>query len=150
MTNWINRIASKTGFFLSRFHSVLLTLGVYLILSLFTWGALLWAMSPDRKKASAIAYTVSTGGDPIPITELHQFRLLYAWVLVFRVGTWLVVPVLAAAAIDASYRAFEERRRTAEVRLKERLRTVGQGAQLSGQSLEDFVQAAFDELIRPE
>jgi len=74
---------------------------------------------PREEGPSFIAYAIATGGDPFNFSELAQpHPLLWVWILIVHVLSWLIVPVLAATAIDAAYRKWEERREELEVELQ--------------------------------
>jgi len=152
LSAWLERAGSKTGAFLSHFPSVLITLLVYLSLSVVTWGALCWKFYPDWKKSLVIAYTIATAGDPLPFrSDFRSSLLLFSWLLFFRIIAWLLVPVLVATAIDASYRSWETRRREAEARILRHLRKYAkEELRLTGSELDQFIKDAFIDFSDPE
>jgi len=114
---FISFIGRRTGQFLTNLTYVVTTLLGYVFLSILTY---LWLAarlsSPGR--ARFIAYEISTGGDPFNFAaELYQHVWLWRWVLLFHVISWIIVPVLAATAVDATFRLWEQRRLELDRRL---------------------------------
>jgi len=105
----ITFIGRKTGQYLTNLTYVVATLVIYGFLSVLTY---LWMASKlSSTQARFIAYEVSTGGDPFNFAaQLSQHVWLWRWVLVFHVVSWIIVPVLAATAVDATFRLWEQRR----------------------------------------
>lgn len=138
-------LGNWAGRFLSNFSYVLVTLLIYIILSLGTYIWLSVDMGSFTGKSANIAYKVATGSDPLEYVEdLNKYSFLWAWILVFHVISWLVVPVLTATAVDAAYRVFEARRTRAEKDLRRRLRAIGRERGLSGLDLDNFVEETLD------
>ena len=138
-------IGDAVGRFLSNFSYVLGTLGLYLFLSAVTF---IWlAIDVDRYRAATITYDVATGGNPLEyIGELQRpYPVLWGWIVFFHILAWLVVPVLAATAVDAAYRKWDERKEEAERRLRKIFRIVGRDQlKLSGSQLEEFEDTWID------
>jgi len=103
------RLGMAFGRFFENFTAVLLALLLYLVLTVLTYFALAWSL-PDKGTAAFITYEVATGGDPKDFRgDVKQFPL-WLWILAMHVASWLIVPVLAATAVDAAYRVLESRR----------------------------------------
>ena len=145
--NWVGRRFSNFAFVVN------LVLG-YTGLSLLTW-AVVTCLSGDPTKAAQAAYTVATGGDPYPFTgdvnpSAGGFRwLVWQWLRLLHIFSWLLVPVLIASTIDAAYKVNERKRRLAEGRSRRRLRKLGERAGLSGEALEEFVEMGLEMLLEP-
>lgn len=124
ITTVLEEVGSKTGRVLVKFNYVVALLGGYTLLSLFTGVWLTIDLGAFRGLASMISYEVSTGGSPLPfIRDIEKpFPYLWAWLLFFRVISWLIVPVLIATAVDAAYRILETRRAKALRRMRRRFR----------------------------
>lgn len=142
---FIERIGNWVGRFLSNFSFVLVTLLGYLILSLGTYLWIAIDLGYFVGKPVNIAYKVATGSDPLEyVGDLHQFWFLWAWILVFHVISWLVVPVLAATAVDAAYRVVEERKTRAERNLRTKLAAIGRKRGFSGLELDNFIEETLE------
>lgn len=115
------RIETALGRFFSSLPSLLFTLLAYLVLCLFTYLILRFSLPPE-KKPGMISYFLATGGDPAPyLNDLGSYLLAYSWIMVFHVLSWLVIPVLAATAMDISFRAYDNHKHRAEKRLEKRM-----------------------------
>jgi hypothetical protein len=116
-SKFFDRVGLKVGKFLTSLTYLVATLLVYAILSVLTYLWLSFTLS-NSGSAGFIAYEISTGGDPFNFrTDLAQHVWLWRWILLFHVLSWLVVPVLAATAVDATYRLLEQRRLELDRRL---------------------------------
>lgn len=116
-----NKAGSVTGRFLSSFSYVLTTLFVYFVACFITYLALRIGFGPDQG-AAFIAYEMATGGDPYNFKELAPAHpVLWVWMLVLHLLSWLIVPVLAATAVDAAYRKWEERRQELDLELRDEI-----------------------------
>lgn len=58
-----------------------------------------------------MAYEIATGGSPVSYMEhFKNYPFLYGWLLCLHVYSWLMVPVLIAAAIDAAHVVHQKKR----------------------------------------
>jgi hypothetical protein len=118
LTNLIANLSAELGKFLSNITYVLFTLFIYIVLSLLTYIWLLFQLAPQRNKAAFIAYEMATGSDPYNfVADIQQFFFLWNWILIFHIISWLIVPILTATAVDATFRIYEERKRNLHERL---------------------------------
>lgn len=135
-SSWTEGLGNRIGHFLSNFTYVAITLGVYIFLSIVTFIVLFWVFSPEYGKGFLIAYGVTTGGDPLGFAdELDGHKLVWAWLLILHLLSWLVVPVLAATAVDAAYRVVEQRRTRATKELNNQIGEVGKEIGLSDEDI---------------
>jgi hypothetical protein len=123
-----SKVAKRTGVaigrFLSNFSYVLSTLLLHVLLSGITYLVLKIVLGSGKREAF-IAYEIATGGDPFNFSDIFSpHPILWAWILMFHVISWLIVPVLAATAVDAAYRVWEEKRLEVDKRLQEQMRAV--------------------------
>lgn len=110
VSKFFDRVGLKVGIFLANLTYLVATLIVYAILSVLTYLWLSFTLS-NPGSARFIAYEISTGGDPFNFrADLAQHVWLWRWMLLFHILSWLIVPVLAATAVDATYRLLEQRR----------------------------------------
>lgn len=144
----VERAGRWTGQFLADFSYLLSTLLVYVILVVGTYLVLLWKLWPDQEKALFIAYEAATGADPFNFaSDLKRFFWLWVWIMVFHVISWLAVPVLAATAVDAACRIFEEKRSRGERSLRRRIRLMGEEhLGLSGKKLDEFEDQEYEKM----
>lgn len=113
-----DRAGSKAGGFLSSFGYVILTLCFYVLLCFITYLVLRANLGSDGG-AAFISFEIATGGDPFNFKDLaFSHPILWIWILVLHVASWLMVPVLAATAVDAAHRKWEERRLALDVELR--------------------------------
>ena len=139
------KIGHLVGRFLSNFHNVFVTLVIYLVLGFGTYVWLAIDLGSFSGKSTNIAYKVATGSDPLEYVDvINKFPFLWAWILIFHVLSWLVVPVLTATAVDAAYRIAEETRIEAERDMRLRLRAIGRARGLSGLDLDKFVEDTIE------
>lgn len=140
-------VDSWVGGFFSNFTRVLQMLFIYVVLCVGTYILLIAELGPD-KRAAFIAYQVATGGDPYNFSEaLRPFPFTWGWILVLHVLSWLIVPVLAATAIDAAYRAHEEKKARAERALKLIIASLlKKHSHLRGEALKQAVSDATETL----
>lgn len=144
-SSFTKKIGNQVGRFLSNFSNVFVTLIIYLSLSLVTYIWLAIALGSLSGKSANIAYKVATGSDPLEyVQDLNKFPLLWPWILIFHVLSWLIVPVLTATAVDAAYRVAEETRIEAENDMRSRLRAIGRARRLSGLELDKFVEETIE------
>lgn len=102
------RLGASLGKFLYSLTSLMLALGVYIILCVFTFVLLRIYLDPSQNP-DLVTYIIATGGDVdtyLPILRAHN--IAFYWVLIFHVISWLIVPILAAAAVDGAYRLYEQ------------------------------------------
>jgi hypothetical protein len=119
------KVGAKLGGFLSNLTYVMSTLLIYLVISILTCIWLLFQLAPQYSKAAFIAYEMATGGDPYNFaSELQQYFILWIWVLIFHVISWLIVPVLAATAVDAAFRTYDMRRQELDENLLARMEDI--------------------------
>lgn len=147
----IEKVGDKTARFLSDFGSVMTTLFLYLLVCLITYICLAVSFGSARGEAWRIAFDVSTGGEPYNHDDaLKHFPTLWMWLHVVHVLSWLIVPVLAATAIDAAYRIPERKKGKAERRILRGIRKRGRAEGLTGSELDSYVAERFDELLQLE
>ena len=121
----LSEISIKLGRFLSNLQYVLSTLVVYVALGFLTFFLLAIQSDINKTKAGFIAYEMSTGGDPYNfLAEVQHHSLLWSWLLVFHVISWLIVPILAATAVDGAFRSWEQKRLRLESKLMAIMITV--------------------------
>ncbi|MEK6322987.1 MAG: hypothetical protein AABN33_15040 [Acidobacteriota bacterium] len=126
------RLGMTFGRFFESFTALLLALFFYLVLTFSTYVVLAWNL-PDNGRAAFITYEVATGSDPKDFRDdVKQFPL-WLWILAMHVVSWLIVPVLAATAVDAAYRVWEGRK--AELERSER-KKYGELLDIAGISTE--------------
>jgi hypothetical protein len=121
-------LGEKTGRVLSDFTYVLGTLMFYIVLGLATYIVLKTRLPVETGRAGFIAYVIATGGDPSNFAkelEIHYWS--WRWVLAFHIISWLVVPLLGAAAIDVAYRMYERRRTEDHESLLDKMEEVIKG-----------------------
>ena len=116
-SKFLDRVGLRVGKFLTNLTYLVVTLLVHAMLSVLTYFWLSFTLS-NPGSARFIAYEISTGGDPFNFSaDLAKHVWLWRWILLFHVLSWLVVPVLAATAVDATYRLLEQRRLELDRRL---------------------------------
>lgn len=120
----LEEVGSRAGYILSKFSYVVGILSVYVLLSLLTCIWLTVELGTFKGLASIISYEVATGGSPAPfIRDIEpRFPFLWAWLLVLHAISWLLVPMLIASAVDATYRILEKQRVESYSKLREYLR----------------------------
>lgn len=141
-----DRLNRWLGRFLSNLKYLVAALIVYVALSLatFAWLAL---QSSTRAKAGVIAFDVATGSSPLLYESyVRPFSsVLWLWLSAFHVVSWLLVPIVVATTIDATYRLYENRRLRAEKRLRRRIRKFGSRRfGYVGVELEDFTEQTLE------
>lgn len=146
------RVVHQFGYFFSHLGLVLGTLTCYLLFSIATYLVLVLLYHLPKMKSLWITYTAATASDPLPFeTDLKGAPGLLIWILLFRLFSWLLVPVLIAAAVDAAYRVFETRRKLAEVRLLDYMREMAREyTGLTGVELDSFVRTQYEEMLKRE
>jgi hypothetical protein len=96
-----------------------------------------------------IAYGVVTGSDPIPLySDFKGHNWLYGWILFIHLLSWLFIPLIAAAALDAVYRINEEKKNKGKRDLEIIFRGIGERMGLTGATLEQFIILSVDSLSR--
>ena len=146
-----NKVGSAVGRFLSSFGYVLTTLIVYLVMCFATYLVLRIGLGLGNG-ASFIAFEIATGGDPYNFKEIAASRpVLWMWMLALHVLSWLIVPVLAATAVDAAYRRWEARVQELDEALQDELsgileRHVGLPQIEAGQVAEQMLKEAQKKL----
>ena len=124
LSNIINSAGRSTGRFLSNFGYVLTTLVIYLFFCLVTYAVLRIGLGADAGP-SLITYIIATGGDPYNFKELSTTRpVIWGFIIVLHIFSWLIVPVLAATAVDAAYRKWEDRVRELDTELTDEVRRL--------------------------
>jgi hypothetical protein len=119
-----NILGEKLGRFLSNFTYVLLTLFVHIGLTILTYILLSYAL-PAEKSAGFIAYEIATGGDPYNfVGDIQSHYWTWRWILLFHVISWLIVPVIAATAVDAAFRIYEQRKAELSATLSDRMEDI--------------------------
>ena len=117
-------VGERLGRYLSNFASVIVTLVIYVVLSLVTYVLLVQEL-PTEKRPGFIAYEIATGGDPINFeADIQTHYWTWRWILLFHVVSWLIVPVLAATAVDAAFKTYEERRKRVSDQLSDRMEQI--------------------------
>ncbi|MDQ3802256.1 MAG: hypothetical protein M3416_00135 [Acidobacteriota bacterium] len=105
----------------------------------------------EFENAGFIAYEIATGADPFNFKDLGKHPLIWTLISILHVMSWLVLPVVIAVVIDATYRIYEERRLRAEKKVKRRIRQIGrEHLGLSGDALEEFVEEEYDSMEEEE
>ncbi|HKP86149.1 MAG TPA: hypothetical protein VJZ26_08635 [Blastocatellia bacterium] len=138
-------IGVTLGRFLSDFRFVLLTLLVHVILAMLTWLLLAINIPPEKASAGFLAYEIATGGDPFNFKECFQAHyFLWTWVLVFHVASWLIVPVLAATAVDAAHRIWEERQLSLDKYLRTQVKELLDLTKLTPEEKSNKVEELLD------
>jgi hypothetical protein len=108
---FVRRLGQRSGRFLSDFPSVVVTLLIYILLTVATYIWMKIQIASPTPNHLFITYELATGADPAQfVTSIQNFRLLWYWVLIFHVVSWLIVPVLAATAVTAAFNVWEERK----------------------------------------
>lgn len=111
LTSFLIAIGERTGRFFLNFPYVLATLLLYVGLSGVTYVWIKIEIPPGTVPHFFIAYELATGSDPLNFaSSLQNHRLIWCWVLIFHVLSWLIVPVLVATTISAALHVWEERR----------------------------------------
>lgn len=121
LSGHLETVGRAAGRFLSSFSYVLTTLLVYVVMCFITYGVITLALGAN-KGAAFITFEIATGGDPYNFKEIaaaHPF--LWIWILALHAMSWLIVPVLAATAVDAAYRNWEDRMRVLEMELQDEM-----------------------------
>lgn len=150
MRRWVENVGDFAGHFLANFTAVLVTLLVYTLAAIVTYFIVLQTVNPEVSEAFRITYAVATGGDPYDFAnQLSPHPWLWNWILIFHVISWLIVPVLAATAVDAAYRVVERRRHQAELALRRRLRRIGLAAGVSEEDLEKALEQSYTDVVPP-
>lgn len=121
ISKYADKAGTAGGRFLSSFNYVLTALLIYLILCLVTYMVLRIALGPNAG-ASFVTFEIATGADPFNFKELAISNpVVWVWILVVHMASWLMVPVLAATAVDAAHRKWEERRQALDTELREEM-----------------------------
>lgn len=124
ISSFITKTGRATGRFLSNFGYVLTTLIIYVLFSLVTYGVLRVGLGANAGP-SLITFIIATGGDPYNFKELSTTHpVVWGFIIVLHVLSWLIVPVLAATAVDAAYRKWEERVRELDTELTDEVRRL--------------------------
>lgn len=111
-------IVGMLGDFFSSIRKLLIALAIYVALWIGLFAALYWELSNFRE-AGFIAYIIATGGDPYNFKDLgEKYPFIWAYISIMHVASWLIVPVLIAAVIDATYRQYEAARRREERKMQ--------------------------------
>ena len=141
---WIGRLFSNP-------EALLYALLIYVALTAGLFLAMLWNLWPNVNDASFAAYEIATGGDPFNFKkDWGKDRLIWTWILVLHVVSWLIVPVLIATAIDAAYRIFEQTSR-AEKTLREIIGgTARNELNLSDEEAKKFMEDKLEEFQRKQ
>lgn len=143
----LEKLISNCGRFFSNFQFLLFSLSFYIIATLGTWLALL--LKFDFKTATAIAYTISTGGDPYSQQKTGELGWIWwGWFFVFHVLSWLAVPVLIAAAIDSAHKFNEKSDGKAERALLGHFEEMGRDLGHSGSELDSFINSNYRSVKR--
>lgn len=147
LTVFTNKTGAATGRFLSSFSYVLTTLTIYSVLCLVTYILLLMTLEP-QDGPSFIAYEITTGGDPFNFREVAPSHpVLWIWILFMHILSWLIVPVLAATAIDAAYRQWEERQEGLKLEVQtEMCGVLERNTALQTHEANQVAQALWDQL----
>jgi hypothetical protein len=135
------------GRYLGNLKLLAITLGVYFLLACATYVWLALQMGAFGNKAAVIAYDVATGASPAPyVGDVKPFStVLWIWLAILHVFSWILVPIVIATAIDAMYRAHEQRRARAEKRLRKWVRKFGSSRYgYKGAELEDFTEQTLE------
>jgi hypothetical protein len=120
----INSLGEKLGHFLSNFTYVLITLLSHIGLTISTYVLLSYEL-PSEKSARFIAYEIATGGDPYNfVGDMQSHYWTWRWILLFHIISWLMVPVIAATAVDAAFRIYEHRRAELSATLSDRMAEI--------------------------
>ncbi|SRR6266851_403270 len=141
VSKYTDKVVNAGGKLLSSFSYVLTALVIYVILCLVTYIVLRITLGSDGG-ASFITFEIATGGDAFNFKELAvSHPIVWVWILVVHVASWLMVPVLAATAIDAAIRKWDERRLALEMELRgEMNRVLGAYAGLPKQEADRIAQ----------
>lgn len=124
LSQYVETAGRVTGRFLSSFTYVLTTLLVYAIICLLTYVFVRLTLGPNEG-ASFVTFEIATGGDPFNFKELAvSHPILWIWLLLVHSMSWLIVPVLAATAVDAAFRQWEDRKSALEVELGDEMSRV--------------------------
>ncbi|HJR06896.1 MAG TPA: hypothetical protein VJ842_06550 [Pyrinomonadaceae bacterium] len=144
LKNLIISASAKSGKYLSNITYVLSTLLIYIAFSILTYIWLVIQLSPQRNKAAFIAYEMATGSDPYNFAiDLQGFFLLWNWILVFHIISWLIVPILAATAVEATFRVYEQRKQDLNEKLLTSMeRIIGEYGGISQEEAERFAVEA--------
>jgi hypothetical protein len=124
-SKFVTGAGATAGRFFSSLTYVLSALLIYITLSVLTYMWLAFQLAPAHGKASFIAYEVATGGDPFNFAgDLQQYNLLWVWILIFHAISWLIVPIVAATAVDLAFNAWEEKRLELDERLLDQMSEI--------------------------
>jgi len=111
-------LANKVASFLSNLNSLLFALLTYVLIVLFTYLLLKVRIGSGHDEAF-IVYQIGTGGDPFNFADDFANNLwLWRWLLVLHVLSWLIVPVLAATAVDVVFSIREKKKFELEDRIE--------------------------------
>lgn len=103
-------LANSVASFLSNLNSLLLTLLAYVLTVLFTYLLLKVRIGSGHHEAF-IVYQIATGGDPYNFASTFANNVwVWRWLLVLHIFSWLIVPVLAATAVDVVFSIREKKR----------------------------------------
>jgi hypothetical protein len=120
-SKYADKAGTAGGRFLSSFNYLLIALLIYIVLCLVMYLVLNVTLGPNAG-ASFITFDIATGGDPFNFKEVaFSHPVVWVWILVVHAVSWLMVPVLAATAVDAAYRKWEERRLALDMELREEM-----------------------------
>jgi hypothetical protein len=120
----INLMFTRIKARLYPFKYVIILFVTYCVLFVVTYAALSGHLS-EPGEAFRIAYSIGTDGDPAnAYVKVKDAPLLWGWMLIFHVLSWLALPLVAAAAVDVVLRLAEERKRKAEERMQSRLSQI--------------------------
>lgn len=141
LNHWVTR-------YLSNLRYLRATLLVYLLCNLGTYVWLGVQFGTFRGKAITIAYDVATGASPVAyMADVKPlFPVLWLWLAVLHVFSWLIVPIVIATAIDVMYRVYEQGRLRAGQRLRRRIRRLGSKRGYTGMQLEDFTERTLEDI----
>lgn len=143
----MNILGEKLGRFLTNFTYVLLTLLFHIGLTISTYILLSYEL-PSDKSARFIAYEIATGGDPYNFAgDLQSHYWTWRWILFFHVISWLIVPIIAATAVDAAFRIYERRHAELSATLSDRMEEIViRHLGLSPEDAEQFALKARQEM----
>jgi len=119
------------------------------VICLITYVVLRATIGPGRG-ASFIAYEIATGGDPFNFKELAApHPILWVWILILHAVSWLMVPVLAATAVDAAYRRWEQRMDELDMEVQDEMTGILQRhVGIDGDQAEEIAQELWKKMSR--
>ncbi len=129
----------------SSFGYLLAALASYVCLCFLTYAVLRTELGSNQG-ASFITFEIATGGDPYNFKELaFSHPLLWLWILILHLLSWLMIPILAATAVDAANRKWEERLKWDIELLYEMRRILKAYAEMPQGKADDFARQFLEE-----